>query len=82
MTFIAVFLAEVGDKTQISVVSFTASGRSPLTVFIAASLALVAATLVGVFVGSWIAKYVDLKHLQVASGVLFIAIGIWTLLKS
>ena len=74
-------MAELGDKTQLGVLSFTASSRSQLVIFAAASLALIAATSVGVLAGTILAKYINPRILQSFGGVLFIIIGIWILVK-
>ncbi len=80
--FVTVFLAELGDKTQLSVMSFSASGSSKMTVFAASSVALILATLVGVLAGDWLTKFVDPRTLKIGAGVLFIVIGIVTIIKS
>jgi putative Ca2+/H+ antiporter (TMEM165/GDT1 family) len=80
-TFITIFLAEIGDKTQLGVVGFSAEGRSPLTVFLGASCALIAATLIGVLAGSALSRFINPKVLHIGAGVLFIVLGLWMLLK-
>jgi putative Ca2+/H+ antiporter (TMEM165/GDT1 family) len=81
--FLAVFIAELGDKTQLATMLFAADKEvSKLTVFIGASLALIAASGIGVLAGGLISEYVSEKHLQFVAGMGFIAIGIWTLLKA
>lgn len=81
MTFASIFLAELGDKTQLGVFSLSASSRAPFTIFIAASLALIAATFVGVLAGSLLARYVNLKILKLAGGLIFVLIGLWILFR-
>jgi len=79
--FTAVFIAELGDKTQLATMLFAADKEvSKLTVFIGASLALILASAIGVLAGSVISEYVSEKHLHYIAGVGFIAIGLWTLL--
>lgn len=81
--FGTIFLAEIGDKTQLATVLFAArEGVSLTAVFIAASLALIAATAIGVLAGSVVSTYIDPKYLSYVAGVGFIAIGIWTLWSS
>lgn len=80
-TFIAIFLAELGDKTQLGVLSLTAASRSPLTIFAAASVALIAATFIGVLAGTLLAKFINPKALRIGGGLLFIAIGFWIIFK-
>ena len=78
--FGTVFLAELGDKTQLATLLFAARERSSLvTVFVAASLALLATTAIGVLAGAAIASYVQPKYLSYAVGVGFIVIGAWTI---
>ena len=78
--FGTVFLAELGDKTQLATLLFASrEGASLLTVFIAASLALVATSAVGVLAGAAISNYVEPKYLSYAAGVGFSVIGAWTL---
>lgn len=80
-TFIAVFLAEMGDKTQLAVVGFSSEGSSKLTVFIASSLALIAVTGIGVLAGGLVAKYVNPIYIKYGSGGLFIIIGLLIIFK-
>jgi len=81
VTFGAIFLAELGDKTQLAAMSFAAGNRHALfVVFLAASLAMTVATAIGVAVGAVIAKAVDPKYIKIGAGVLFILIGLATLL--
>ncbi|MCP4577590.1 MAG: TMEM165/GDT1 family protein [Deltaproteobacteria bacterium] len=81
--FMAVFIAELGDKTQLATMLFAADKEvSKLTVFIGASLALIVASGVGVLASGIISQYISEKHLQYIAGVGFIAIGIWTLFKA
>jgi hypothetical protein len=81
VTFGAIFLAELGDKTQLAAMSFAAGNRHALfIVFLAASLAMTVATAIGVAVGATITRVVDPKHIKIGAGVLFILIGLATLL--
>ena len=81
--FGSVLLAELGDKTQLATLLF-ASDRavSKLTVFLAASAALVLATGIGVLAGGLVSQYVSPAMLKYVAGAGFIAIGIWTLLRA
>lgn len=77
--FLTVFLAELGDKTQLATVLFAAEGnRSPLMVFAAAALALVASTAVAVVLGAYAEKYLSMIPLKLIAGLGFIIIGVWT----
>lgn len=80
--FVAVFLAELGDKTQLATLLF-ASDRdlSPLLVFVAAASALVLSTGLAVLVGSQGARYLEMIPVRMIAGLGFIAIGAWTLFE-
>ena len=81
--FVVVFVAELGDKTQLATMLF-ASGKevSKLTVFIGASLALVVASAIGVLAGSVLSEHVSERMLRYVAGAGFIAIGTWTLVRA
>lgn len=78
--FVTVFLAELGDKTQLATVLF-ASGKNihPMGVFFAAAAALVLSTALAVFLGTVASKYLADFPLKLVAGLGFIAIGAWTL---
>jgi putative Ca2+/H+ antiporter (TMEM165/GDT1 family) len=81
--FSVVFIAELGDKTQIATLLFAADKEvSKLTVFFGASLALILTSAIGVAAGGLISQYVSEKSLHILAGVGFIAIGAWTLFKA
>ena len=81
--FTSVFLAELGDKTQLSTMLFASSpDRSPSIVFVAASLALVTSTALGVFAGQLLGTRINPQLLARIAGVAFIAIGVWTFLRA
>jgi putative Ca2+/H+ antiporter (TMEM165/GDT1 family) len=81
--FASVFIAELGDKTQLATMLFAADKSvSKLTVFAGAALALVVTSALGVLAGSLIAQHVSERQLHWLAGVGFIAIGIWTLAKA
>jgi putative Ca2+/H+ antiporter (TMEM165/GDT1 family) len=81
--FTAVFIAELGDKTQLATLLFAADREvSKLTVFFGASLALIVASGIGVLAGGVISQYISERHLHYLAGAGFIGIGIWTLLKA
>lgn len=81
--FISVFIAELGDKTQLATLLFAAEQQvSKLTVFIAASAALVVATAIGVLAGGVVSQYVSPTALKYVAGAGFIVIGIWTLARA
>jgi putative Ca2+/H+ antiporter (TMEM165/GDT1 family) len=81
--FTAVFIAELGDKTQLATMLFASDkDASKLTVFAGAALALIVTSAIGVLAGSAMSHYVSARTLQYIAGIGFIAIGIWTLLKA
>lgn len=81
--FTSVFIAELGDKTQLATMLFASDKEtSKLTVFLGASLALILTSAIGVAAGSVISQYVSEKTLQYVAGIGFVAIGIWTLWKA
>ena len=81
--FTSVFIAELGDKTQLATMLFAADkDASKLTVFVGAALALVLTSAIGVAAGSIVSQYVSEKTLQYFAGVGFIGIGLWTLIKA
>lgn len=80
MVFGTVFLAELGDKTQLATVLFASKEAVSLfAVFLGASLALIIATLIAVAAGSVISNWVDTRVLSYIAGAGFIVIGIWTI---
>jgi len=81
--FGTIFLAELGDKTQLATLLF-ASRPNPnlLSIFVAASLALVTTTAIGVLAGAAVANYLQPKYLSYLAGLGFILIGVWTLWRA
>jgi len=81
--FVSVFIAEMGDKTQLATMLFASDKEvSKWTIFFGASLALIAASGIGVLVGSTLSNYISEKHLHYFAGAGFIIIGFWTLWKA
>jgi putative Ca2+/H+ antiporter (TMEM165/GDT1 family) len=81
--FTSVFIAELGDKTQLATMLFASDKDvSKLTVFLGAAAALVVTSAIGVAAGSIMSNYVSEKVLQYIAGVGFIAIGVWTLVRA
>jgi putative Ca2+/H+ antiporter (TMEM165/GDT1 family) len=81
--FTSVFIAELGDKTQLATMLFASDkDTSKMTVFVGAALALVVTSALGVVAGSALSQYVSEKVLHYLAGIGFIAIGIWTLVKA
>jgi putative Ca2+/H+ antiporter (TMEM165/GDT1 family) len=75
-TFLTIFLAELGDKTQLTTLLMSAESQSPWTVFIGAGLALVLTSLIGILVGCWLSKRVPPQTLEKASGIMLLFISI------
>jgi putative Ca2+/H+ antiporter (TMEM165/GDT1 family) len=81
--FMTIFIAELGDKTQLATLLFAADKHvSKVAVFVGASLALIMASAIGVLAGGVISHYVSGKYLHYLAGIGFIGIGIWTLVKA
>jgi putative Ca2+/H+ antiporter (TMEM165/GDT1 family) len=78
--FLTLFLAELGDKTQLAVITMTAKTDSKLSIFLGASLALILVTLIGVLVGGVLAEYIPTEWLQRIVAAAFIIIGVLMLL--
>jgi putative Ca2+/H+ antiporter (TMEM165/GDT1 family) len=81
--FVSVFIAELGDKTQLATMLFASDKNvSKLTVFIGASLALIVASGIGVLAGGVISQYISERHLRYIAGIGFMIIGALTLMKT
>lgn len=80
-TFGVVFLAELGDKTQLAALALTGKTGKPLPVFIGASVALLLVTLLGVAGGAFFKKAVPQKAMNIASALLFLAVGAFLLIR-
>ena len=76
-TFTTVFLAELGDKTQLAALLLSAQSGRPFVVFVGASLALISSSLVGVLLGRWLAKVMPPQQLERLAGILMVALGLW-----
>lgn len=77
LTFISIFLAELGDKTQLATIAFTAdNNKYKWFVFFGAAFALVLTSFLGVFFGYLLTEYIPLRYIKLASGILFLVIGI------
>ena len=76
-TATTVFLAELGDKTQLAALLLSAESGRPLVVFLGASLALICSSLVGVLLGRWLSTVMAPEQLERAAGVLMVALGLW-----
>ena len=84
-TFATIFLAELGDKTQMTTLLLSAQSHAPWTVFLGAGSALVLTSLLGVWVGCWLSKRVSPKTLETSAGALLLFISmllIWDVIQS
>lgn len=78
--FVTVFLAELGDKTQLATLLYASGGEQhPLLIFCAAAAALVASTALAVALGTGAAQYLSMVPLKLIAGAGFIVIGAWTI---
>ena len=81
-TFVTVFLAEMGDKTQLTTITLSSTTNKPLAVFLGSSIALILATLLGALAGGSIANLIPAFLLKLLSGIVFLIIGIKLLAES
>lgn len=80
--FITVFLAELGDKTQLATMLYSSQSKTQShVVFFAAASALVLSTLLGVYAGRFLGQNFNTQIITKVAGVGFVLIGIWTILK-
>ena len=80
-TFVLIFLAELGDKTQLAVIALSAKEKTPITIFVSAIFGFALATLVAIILGSLGAKYLPVDLIQKIAAVAFIVIGVLILLN-
>lgn len=78
-TFLTIFLAEMGDKTQLATLLISAESQSPWIVFAGAALALVTTSLLGVLIGRWLSKRLSPRALETAAGTLLLFISVMLL---
>lgn len=75
-TFLTIFLAEIGDKTQLSTLLMSAESHSPWVVFVGSAAALITTSLLGVVLGSWIASRLSPKTVEKAAGIMLLLISL------
>ena len=81
--FVTIFLAELGDKTQLATLLYAAEAKNPkLIVFLASAAALIVTSALGVLAGSFISSYVNPRYLAWVAGTGFIAIGVITIVRA
>ncbi len=76
-TFSTIFIAELGDKTQIATLMLSAESGKPIIVFIGSSLALISSSLVGVLIGKWLSKKISPNKFAFCTGLLMTIISIF-----
>ncbi|MBW2635704.1 MAG: TMEM165/GDT1 family protein [Deltaproteobacteria bacterium] len=81
-TFGMVFLAELGDKTQLATFCLAADCDPKLSVFLGAAIALVLSTLIAVVFGSLLSKYLPEHYIKIAAGIFFVIEGVWMLFNA
>jgi Ca2+/H+ antiporter, TMEM165/GDT1 family len=81
-TFLMIFLAELGDKTQISTFAFASESRARLSVFLGAAAALVCTSAMGVLLGAVAGKFVPERVMKFVAAAIFLGFGGWTLVQA
>ena len=76
-TFTTIFIAELGDKTQIATLMLSAESGKPIIVFLGSSLALISSSVVGVVIGKWLSKKISPSKFALFTGALMILISIF-----
>ena len=76
-SFSTIFLAELGDKTQLATLMLSAQSGRPLIIFTGAALALITTSLLGVLIGQWIANNLPRQRFTVISGIIMLSLGIY-----
>jgi putative Ca2+/H+ antiporter (TMEM165/GDT1 family) len=79
-TFGMIFLAELGDKTQLATFAFAAESKTRLSVFLGAAGALLLTSLLAVVFGSALSRLIPSNYIKVGAGALFVLLGLWMLL--
>ncbi|MEB3295502.1 MAG: TMEM165/GDT1 family protein [Synechococcales bacterium] len=88
-TFATIFLAELGDKTQVATLLMSAQSHQPWVVFVGAATALVGTSLLGVLIGRWLTRLLKPRTLEIATGLILAVVsmllflditgwGLWT----
>ena len=76
-TFTTIFIAELGDKTQIATLMLSAESGKPIIVFLGSSLALISSSIVGVLIGKWLSKKISPRKNSLFTGILMVIISIF-----
>ena len=80
-SFSTIFLAELGDKTQLATLILSAQSGRPIIIFIGAALALISTSLLGVLIGRWIANNLPRQRFTVISGIIMLSLGIYLVIQ-
>jgi len=81
--FSTIFVAEIGDKTQVATLLYASGAQnSKWIVFLGSALALVFTSAIGVIAGSAVSRYINPKYLSWIAGVAFILVGVWTIVNA
>ena len=80
-SFSTIFLAELGDKTQLATLILSAQSGRPLIIFIGAALALISTSLLGVLIGRWIASNLPRQNFTAVSGIIMINLGMYLVIN-
>ncbi|MGH7282450.1 MAG: TMEM165/GDT1 family protein [Polyangiaceae bacterium] len=80
--FVTIFLAELGDKTQLTTLTLAATSNAKWSVFAGSALALVTSSLIAVLLADQIEKHVKLRYVEGAAGVMLLIMGIYTLVQA
>ena len=76
-SFSTIFLAELGDKTQIATLMLSAQSGRPIIIFTGAALALITTSLLGVLIGQWISNNLPRQNFTVVSGLIMLCLAIY-----
>ena len=76
-SFSTIFLAELGDKTQLATLILSAQSGRPVIIFIGAALALISTSLLGVLIGRWIANNLPRQRFTLVSGIIMLSLGLF-----
>ncbi len=81
-SFSTIFLAELGDKTQLATLMLSAQSGRPIIIFTGAALALISTSLIGVLLGQWIANNLPRQNFSVVSGIIMLSLGIYLVIQA
>ena len=76
-SFSTIFLAELGDKTQLATLMLSAQSGKPLIIFTGAAIALISTSLLGVLIGQWISNNLPRQKFTLVSGIIMLSLGIY-----